>query len=273
MTLNNWQTQKNPTVESWPHYPICLQASGDTRCEEYSPDCPLPLGEPFDFESSLFKGKILVRIRNGKSDNVEKSNIYFSKDRKRMLQIVVQGRFKEALKMSNVYFGDIYNKPLDTMPHPSIVSVVKKVFEYLVPGVMIDLSSKRPKIIVLYAGCTKSLSIDLPGSEPSMSEADTPENTEFLGIFPSSKERKKVLANPTNASEFEFDPKYVYTFHHYDDVRDLANYELNLPLIGKIDLKKVLKTQPMTLNAETADGRSIFSFDLWHETVWKKGNT
>ena len=263
--------QKSVLVESWPHYPICLQASGGTKCKGYTKDSPLPIGEPFDFESSLFKGKILVRLRNGKSDNMEKSNSYFSHDRKRILQIVVQGRFKEVLKMSDVYFGDIYKEPLSTMPHPSIVSLVKKLFKVLVPGVMVDLSSKTPKILVLYAGCTKSLSINFPGSEPSMSEVDTPEDTALLGKFSSSKNRKKVLANPRKASKFEFDPKYVYTFHHYDDVKDLVNYELNFPVIGKIDVKKILKTQPMTLNSATGDGRSVFSFDIWHESVWQKG--
>ena len=258
------------SAETWPHYPIFLKSSGDTICEGYSRDCPLPIGEPFQFESSLFKGKMLLRVRNAKTDNSKKSELYFTKDRKRILQIVVQGKFKEALKMSDVYFGDIYREPLQSLPHPSVVSAAKRALEFLVPGVKIDLNSSTPKIVVLYAGCTKFFSIDKPGNEPSITEANTPENTDLLKRFPSKKKRKEVLGNPTKASMFKFDPKHIYTFHHYDDVRDLANYELNLPVIGKIDIKKVLKTQPMTINAETIDGRSVFSFDLWHKAVWNE---
>ena len=51
---------------------------------------PVPLGVPFAIESSLFKGIILLRFRNVKSDHPESHSQYFQ-GRKRLMQTVMQG--------------------------------------------------------------------------------------------------------------------------------------------------------------------------------------
>ena len=89
-----------PNVEEWPHRPllVCLN----------TPACPnhkvptfglgsCPIGVPFKFESDLFVGQCLIRLKGANSDNQEGDAEYFT-GRKRIFQSVIQGQFKEKVK-------------------------------------------------------------------------------------------------------------------------------------------------------------------------------
>lgn len=130
---------KIPPSHEWPHRPVLIKASDDSICLNedgtLSPSIP-PVGIPIEFENSLFKGRVLIRIRHlpvpnssellssGKRFHCEE---YFQ-GRKRMRQFVVQGQFKESIPMSDVYFGDIYNKPLSLIPPPFVEKILRKIF-------------------------------------------------------------------------------------------------------------------------------------------------
>ncbi len=128
-----------PPSHEWPHRPVLIKASDDSICLNedgtLSPFIP-PVGIPIEFENSLFKGKVLIRIRHIPVPNSSKLSSsgnrfhcekYFQ-GRKRMRQFVVQGQFKESIRMSDVYFGDIYNKPLSLKPPHFIEKILRKVF-------------------------------------------------------------------------------------------------------------------------------------------------
>ena len=91
------------------------------------------------------------------------------------------------------------------------------MFRKLVPGISIDLSSDKQKILMLMGGESRTISIDLPGEEPDM-RGDLTENIERMGNFKSIVKRRKMLRQPKLASKYFYDPKYVYTFQFYDDI-------------------------------------------------------
>jgi len=82
----------------WPHYPILL--CDNTSTHILSSAKPLPIGVSFEFHSDLFIGQCLVRIRNIN----ENDDGYFS-GRKRLMQVIIQGKFKEELNVGDVLSG------------------------------------------------------------------------------------------------------------------------------------------------------------------------
>lgn len=257
-----------PELQNWPHRPVFLQAGTDTSVVGYSASEPLPVGVPFQFESSLFKGTILIRIRNVTSDDPGRNEAYFS-GKKRLKQVVVQGQFKENIKVSDVFFGNVYDRTLKPAPPPSLSRMINAFMSRLVPGLILDLGSSKPKVLTLYAGCAHSLSVNLPGQEPNIMDDNLPENTVALlngkdNI--SSDKRKKKLSKPKQASRYQFDTDHVYTFHNYDNVIDLGTYNIDFRF-GQYDLTKTLNGQPMSISAITQDGRSLYSFRVWHERL------
>lgn len=93
-----------PHVETWQHRPLLLcskpEASENLKTE-HDDHLQCPIGVPFKFSSDIFEGEILVRLKGCGDDPRDK---YFS-GRKRLYQHVVQGRFKEEVRVSDVFAG------------------------------------------------------------------------------------------------------------------------------------------------------------------------
>lgn len=257
-----------PRVEDWPHRPVFLSASENTQILGLEEDEALPLGIPFEFETPLFKGRMLVRLRNATSVETESHAKYFS-GRKRLMQTVVQGRFKKPVSMDEVYVGSVFKEPIRLVPPPSIMRIMQSLLSRAAPGVVLDLASEQPKVVTLYAGTAQTVSVDKPGAEPDIMAADLPENTNIIGkAFKSIKHRKNYLSIPKKAAKYNFDTEHVYTLHHYDHAMDYAEYKMKLPMYN-YDLSKAIGPQPMSLSAVTTSGETMFHFDVWHESVYK----
>jgi hypothetical protein len=258
-----------PATSSWPHRPVWLKASDETKVIGVSEKEALPLGIPVEFETPLFKGKLLLRLRNVKSDDPKPHKAYFD-GRKRVMQTVVQGKFKKPIPMSDVYVGCVFKKPLEQAPPPMFVGMMNAVMKRVAPGVIFELDTAKPRVVALYAGTAETISIDTPGEEPDMTGADLPENLsrKFGSKFKSIKHRKQKLSLPKKAVHYEFDTENVYTFHTYDDKMDYGTYSITLPMYGDYNISKAIGRQPMSLTAVTSKGDTVYSFDLWHESVY-----
>jgi hypothetical protein len=302
-----------PHPKDWPYHPIYIQAAQD--CKLDGDVDSVPIGIPVNFETSLFKGQILVRIcniriqdsshHNKDDDNLSSNSTntnghkckfhcedYFQK-RKRLRQYVIQGQFKENILMSDVYLGDFYQKPLGLVPPKFLAKSINATFNKIAPGLIMDLTSDKPKVIALLGGVVQNLSIDYLGDEPNIMQFDLPDNTQLIEMdqqrqqqqqqtsggnsdsdksslgFKSQKERKSKLSVPKIAKKYSYHPGKVYTFNCYDDVFDLSKFSIKVPIIKSIGLNKVLNSQPTTLRACTLDGRSIFNFNVFHESIYE----
>mmetsp|Transcript_12390 Transcript_12390/g.19058 ORF Transcript_12390/g.19058 Transcript_12390/m.19058 type:complete len:484 (+) Transcript_12390:33-1484(+) len=262
-----------PEPSTWKYSTIFIQPAGETRCPGLKPNQSVPIGVPVEFESDLFKGRILFRFRSGKTEDEQSHNAYFNSSQyKVQRQIVIQGQFKERLKMSEMYMGDIFDRKWSLSPPPSVGRMVNKIFTRLAPGLVIDVATEKPKVMVLIGGGSHTISIDRPGDEPDMTAPDIPENTFMSNDIKSSEMRKKVLGNPAKASKFEFDPDMVYTFHSFDEVLDIANYQFNIPFLN-VDIANVLGGQPISIravNRPETSSQSFFYFRCWHEKTIAK---
>ena len=268
---SNFTDQALPSTEAenWPHRPVCVRAGSDTKVigKGIDGDAPVPLGVPFEIESPLFKGKVLLRFRSADS-NDPKSHAEYFEGRKRLMQTVVQGRFKRPVRMSDVYAGSLFVRPLAGAPPHFLADIMDAVIRRVAPGLILDLSSDDPKVICLLAGSAQSMSIDAPGEEPDITKAEIEENVASrLGDDVGTKvARRQVLGDPVEASRYEFGTESVYTFHSYDDAMDYGRGTMHIPMYGEYDIKPSIGRQPLSLTAVTKSGDILYDFRIWHES-------
>jgi len=255
----------------WAHRPIYVQAGDHMKVLGIKQKQPVPLGVPFEVDSLLFRGKVLLRFRNAKSDDEVKSDEYFD-GRKRLMQTVIQGKFKRPLRMDEVYVGSLFARPLAGAPPQSMTEIMSAVIRRIAPGLVLDLSSDSPKVIALLAGTAQTMSIDMKGEEPDITLRDIPENVSHaLGTSLTTKSRrKKVLSKPKKAMQYTFDTSYVYTFHTYDDAMDYGLGTMHIPMYGEYDLKPKIGRQPLSLTAVTQSGEILYDLRVWHEDSFVK---
>jgi Protein of unknown function (DUF1769) len=301
-------------VTAWPHRPVYLQAASATRVlnaghkkkkngSNDDDELALPLGVPLEIDTPLFQGRILIRFRNAKSDDQVSHDAYFNGSgstdgttrssssrtspqpggphHKRLMQTVVQGRFKKSISMADVYVGSIFREPIKLAPPPSLLQVIQAVLGRTTPGIVLDLASKRPRVMsLLVGGATQTIRVDTPGNEPVVTTSiDYDENIgeALLGRpFRNVRHRQRYLNHPNTASQYFFDPHKIYTFHSYSETMDYGTYTMKLPPLyprhhHQYQLDQLIGPQPMSLAAVVpSTGETIFHFDVWHESVYRQ---
>jgi len=261
-----------PHPTNWPDRPIFIQPINDTSLIGKTDLEPVRLGELTPFESSMFKGACLFRLKSVKSIHHQADqDAYFSHPNtcKMVIQIAVQGQFKEPLHMSDVYTGEEFENPLPIAPPKLIGKIIEKVFCSIVPGITMDIYSDRPKVLCRIGGGCHSMSIDAPGKEPDLDAADLPEKTMYSSGIRDASERKRLLSRDDKNPKNLFHTDLIYTFNNSDEFLDLGNYDICLPF-GKLNLVSFLGADPLGMNVLTGDGRNIYSFKIWHEKLLKR---
>lgn len=256
-----------PPAKSFSKRPVLLRPVGDTNLPGLS---TVPLGIPFDFESSAFKGKMLVRFRNTKSDNPSVCKAYFGR-RRRCVQVVVQGQFKCEKRVSDVFTGLEYARPLKKLPPSFLMSFVNGFVKRIAPAIELDLASEKPKFLVPLASACQTISIDDPGKEPDIASFNIQENTTAWGSYFSRmnvrpNKRKRMLSDPNQSSQFYFDTNKIYTLDFYDDILDYGTFHVKLYKL-KYDLASTLDGQAPQIMAKTVEGNYIYQFEIWHQKL------
>jgi len=81
---------------------ICDKTTQDDRMPlNFSNSAEYPIGIPFEIETDLFVGKMLLRVKGLPNSNDPNGDDYF-KGRCRTYQHVIQGRFKEEISFSDL---------------------------------------------------------------------------------------------------------------------------------------------------------------------------
>jgi len=111
---------------TWKHKPVYLMAGSTMSTPGIKEHEALPIGIPFEVETSLFKGKVLLRFRNTTSDDPMAHDVYFN-GRKRLMQSVLQGTFKKPMKMSEVYTGSVFAYKMKNSPPSSMAKVMTTI--------------------------------------------------------------------------------------------------------------------------------------------------
>ena len=277
----------------WPHYPLLLSENSSISSG------PLPIGVPFHFSSDLFTGQCLVRIKNVKSDNQSADSAYFN-GRKRTMQVIVQGRFKENVNVAHVLTGHefiryddwikwtpldslcvlelmlflYFRRPFVRLPPKLFVNAFSNLIRKFSPGTDISIYNEKPYILAPLAAIMQNIAIHRPGEEPLMTSLlDVDEDTTlFGGCFNAGhgsmnpSRRKRYFDDIQSARRHTFDTSHVYTFDFYQDLLDLPTYSLKLGFTS-VPLARYLDGQPIQVMCKAKDGRYLWNFQLWHECL------
>jgi len=268
-----------PPSENWLYYPLFVttdpDASGDNLVVTgFDSNESCPIGKPFEFESDLFKGKLLIRIRNLETSlDRETDNRYFD-GKKRKNNYVIQGRFKKEVSADNLIWGTEYKKPMKLPPPPLIEKLTIKVLKRINPAMKMKLCGENPFVLTNFPGAMQILRADSPGNEPDISYFYHKENNSAFGknqtsggktVFPKEiKERKRFFSNPKLSKEVVFNTDTVYTFDHYDNFFDLKNNEINIGF-SKRNLTKITDEPVGFMLKDMSTGKYLWSFQFWHK--------
>lgn len=264
-----------PEVSTWPHRPVLACVNTPVSNLLMAPEVgqgACPLGVPFNFSSELFEGKCLLRFKDVSSDDPAGDANYFL-GRRRLFQAIVQGKFKKELPVSDVLTGHEFARPLQRLPPSWMVRAGTNLIRRLAPGTEFRLNETQPRALSILAATAQVLSADAPGNEPDITDNDIKEDVSmFGGIFGNGTatvpQRKKHLSDPRRAKDYTFDTDSVYTFDFYQSLLDCKSYSLDLGFT-KVGLSKSLDGQPIQVLAKTRDGRYLWSFQIWNESLLK----
>lgn len=251
-----------PDITTWKYanvYPVVTHG----RLIDQPGTTSIPLGTPFEFESVLFKGKALMRFRDTMSDDKQSHDAFFTAMPRALCQFVIQGQFKEELDMKDVYVGDSYESPLSFSPPKWLESLINTLLRTLVPGIILELSSEKPRLGSRIGSACHTISIDEPGEEPDIRMEELPENTVMSHDMQTSEVRKRMLSQ--DDSDITFDPNKIYTFQIYDEHLNLTTFKYHLPLGKELDMISIMNGHPLSISASTKDGRYAFAFRCWNK--------
>ena len=290
-------------------------ANDSTSPYKYCPQCcclPINNGnEPtgkiliIDFESELFQGSLLLRVRHTNGTTVEPyddSRGYFN-GYNRQYQSVIQGRFKRSgISMTRCVAGQEFSDSLK-LPPAYIVKGALRIINFFAPRLFARFDRKKPFMVSPLGSTPQSVLVDklevgIPvgtfkadagiGESLEEPEEDSRKLIPYSSNNPKSsvsraKARKKTFdkmcADGDNSLTFQTDR--VYTFESLQHLIDFRSFEVNLgSILGKMSLSPILNGQPMNIMAaylppvkngserKNLDGiEKLWAFELWHEKM------
>lgn len=245
----------------------------------------------------------MIRLKqapdNGTVNYKDERNDYFE-GKKRKFHAVVKGKFKRALSMNQCVTGQTFDRPSGRLPARWIVTAFIKFISTLAPQLEATLDGNRPRFLtplvatahtVVVKSSKDSLSQDM---EDDIEEPSSVEATSALASVPDSlgvhvpdttkssivsrmKARKRVFnaLAAKKSSEPRFDIDKEYTFEFYQHLLDFGE-ELAIDMGrvgGKVGLAQATDGQPLKIMAayrdhETHELDTLWSFDIWHESLY-----
>ncbi|KAL7544589.1 hypothetical protein ACHAWF_007966 [Thalassiosira exigua] len=231
--------------ERWPQRPVLLRPSpasgtrvrGVRRSSSatylplsgtgYCSGCTLPInnglereGECFviDFESELFVGTAMLRIRNvcdalvsRSSDADEGDTSSYFHNKKRTFQGVVRGRFKRPdIPMSECVTGQVFDRPAGHLPPRIVVGGAIAIISHLAPQLQARLEGDCPHflsplvstaqtVIVRRTGGVKSRDAGGASIEAAMTEPQPSDEQSLIQVLIRSGNKAAAAADATDS--------------------------------------------------------------------------
>ena len=309
-----WQPGDDDAT-TWPqalarHWGNYLDSNNNesTHCCEQCVILPLnngqePDGETLvtDFESPLFEGTLIVRIRDchGTTDEATQQEEGYFHGLNRRYQVVVRGKFKTTVPLTECMTGFQYvslvpspdalalthhilhslDRPAGKLPAKWMVNGVLNVVRFFAPQLQTCIDGDRPYSLSPLGSTPQALvvgdtSTNLAASQQEPTQAQhtllgqaSDAQTSLQRAKLRKKQFDKLFANQSSTPVTNSDATYTFEFlqhlfHFHDFCIELGS------LLGSIPLAPLLDGQAMQIMACTgADRQKIWSFDVWHECL------
>ena len=287
-TFNGHNHTESETIPCWSDY---LQSSWHGHqptpgrpavCAECAP-IPVNNGNELpgeslvvDFESDLFIGSLLVRIRKSQGTTpapYDDSFGYFS-GMNRRYQTVVRGMFKrDEIAMTNCITGQVLNRKCGKLPPKLVLCGAVKIISYFAPQLKVKLDTDKPYSISPLGSTPQVLQLKRTGGYDANYQADesiesnqeepTDVASSLLSLMgfepsnaPTSIARARVRKRhfdklyAENDKSLVFDRSTEYSFESLQHLIDFDDFSVDLGSIaGKVFLKELLDGQPLKLMA------------------------
>jgi len=253
----------------------------DAEWNELTDTCPVNTETALEFETDIFKGKVVCRFLGMKGATPEEFYIERGKICNNIaFQVVVQGEFKERIRMDQVVTGGEFRRPFENIPPRTIVYTGQELFKVITPGLACDVTADEPYYLALLGGLVSQMSVDTKDTVPNILDFVIPEQCDIIegnnGFFRDGKHldvqtrgsrRVKQLANPATAKQYYYEPGLIYTFDNMQSYLHLDTYSFDVGKVLTLKLERHLNGQPIQFFAKTGDGRYAFCFEMWHEKL------
>jgi len=229
-----------------------------------------------DFESDLFIGSLLVRIRNSQGTTpapYDDSFGYFS-GMNRRYQTIVRGMFKkDGIAMTSCITGQVLDRKCGKLPPKLVLRGAVKIISYFAPQLKVKLDTDKPYSIsplgstpqVLQLKRTRGYDADYQADESIESNQEEPTDVassllSLMGCEPSNaptsiaraRVRKRYFDKlyAENDKSLVFDRSTEYSFECLQHLIDFDDFSVDLGSIaGKVLLKELLDGQPLKFMA------------------------
>ena len=174
-------------------------------------------------------------------------------------QVVVQGEFKERIRMDQLVTGGEFKRPFQNIPPRTIVYTGQELFKVITPGLACDVTADEPYYLALLGGLVSQMSVETKETAPNILDFEIPEQCDKIegndGFFQNGKHlnmqargtwRVKELANPATA-KYYYEPGLIYTFDNMQSYLHLDSYSFD---VGKVlDAQTRAASQRPTINS------------------------
>lgn len=256
--------------------PASLEGTSCGQC------CSLPINNGnesealvTDFVTPLFRGTLLVRIRDAKGTTNNTKEVYF-RGMNRRYQAVVVGKFLHPIDLVSCVTGFKLDRPCGKLPPKWIVKSALRVMHFFAPQLQAVIDSSAASYALTPLGSTPQCivvgddQIDIQGvlQEPEASQHTLLGTTSGQSSMQRARLRKKLWDKRyQDGSPMPANTSTTYVFEFLQHLFDFHQLQLDLGSLGSIGLQAILKGQPLSILALHRSS-PLWSFDLWHEQLY-----
>jgi hypothetical protein len=232
-----------------------------------------------DFETALFKGTLLMRLRHSEGTTQEPSDDtkgFFAGVPLRY-QAVIRGNFKTDMAYTELVTGTRLSRPCGKLPPKWAMWTALKVIGFFAPQLKAKLDVDKPYVLSPF------------GSAPRVVEVDDTKPADYLGdarLEPTTPERSLTgeayaIKDPlerararkrgfdklyiANDKELRTDPSKTYTMEFLQHLFDYQQCQIDLGTMN-FDALPLLDGQPLQLMAAQGN-KLLWSFEIWNEAL------
>jgi len=257
-----------------------------------------------DFESPLFMGTILVRMRGsgGTTPECYDDSIGYFNGVNRQYQVVIRGRFKKEIPMTECYTGQSFSDPLN-LPPSYVCKGSMKILNFFAPKMQAKFNGPKPVILSPLGSTPQTIYVDNEREQMcrNLSDQQAEPLDESKMLIPlghkvatlssvgRSKARKKAFDKLCSIDDktSTFSTDKVYTFEFLQHLLNFQEFEMSLgKMLGKFKMSQLLNGQPLkimachqrplsegdciSIDCKVLDGCALepfWSFDIFHESI------
>ncbi|KIZ01954.1 hypothetical protein MNEG_6006 [Monoraphidium neglectum] len=237
---------------------------------------PIPLnGRAVEFESALFKGRLLLSVRGAPGDAAALAPGGPLAGGRRSFHVAVQGTFKRPVAAEQLLSGQEFPKPPKTSPTfmHFVFSAAAKVFASVNEVFVQEGEPMHFRFPVLAAA--QLVNVAPRGQEPPLLEAQEdvrlfcPQLAASDGAPAPAAARRRLFDAPGGLAGVTMSPDHVWTIHLHQSLIDFSTYKLGLAGVPfGIDLVSLLDRQPLQIMAKDGgSGDYVFNVLVWNKRL------